>query len=175
MPARVLTMYSPFRHLGLKIVAVALAALLWLIGAGDHLVERSMRVPLEFRNIPNELEIVGDPPTSVDVRLRGSSAQLARLEPSEVVAVLDLVIWVLTDRVAHVPSLAYRLDMVEDGRIARPITNLRFTQSFLEALGPGAVRGASREQALVLAGWDSIYLVPTLRLASWNFTGGAKG
>lgn len=83
-------MYSPFRHLGLKVVAVALAALLWLIVAGDHLVERSLRAPLEFRNIPNELEIVGDPPTSVDVRLRGSSAQLAGLQPSEVVAVLDL-------------------------------------------------------------------------------------
>jgi YbbR domain-containing protein len=83
-------MYSPFRHLGLKIVAVALAALLWLIVAGDHVVERSMRVPLEFRNIPNELEIVGDPPTAVDVRLRGSSSQLARLEPREIVAVLDL-------------------------------------------------------------------------------------
>jgi YbbR domain-containing protein len=83
-------MYNPFRHLGLKVVAVALAALLWLIVAGDHLVERSMRVPLEFRNIPNELEIVGDPPTAVDVRLRGSSAQLARLEPREVVAVLNL-------------------------------------------------------------------------------------
>lgn len=83
-------MYNPLRHLGLKVVAVALAALLWLIVAGDHLVERSMRVPLEFRNIPNELEIVGDPPTAVDVRLRGSSAQLARLEPREVVAVLDL-------------------------------------------------------------------------------------
>ena len=83
-------MYSPFRHLGLKVVAVALAALLWLIVAGDHLVERSMRVPLEFRNIPNELEIVGDPPTAVDVRLRGSSSQLARLEPREIVAVLDL-------------------------------------------------------------------------------------
>lgn len=83
-------MYNPLRHVGLKLVAVALAGLLWLIVAGDHLVERSMRVPLEFRNIPNELEIVGDPPTSVDVRLRGSSSQLARLEPREVVAVLDL-------------------------------------------------------------------------------------
>jgi len=83
-------MYNPFRHPGLKVVAVALAALLWLIVAGDHLVERSMRVPLEFRNLPNELEIIGDPPTTVDVRLRGSSAQLARLESREVVAVLDL-------------------------------------------------------------------------------------
>jgi predicted Zn-dependent protease len=65
--------------------------------------------------------------------------------------------------------------LIEDGRVVRPITNLRFTQSFLDALGPGAVRGVSRAQALVLAGWDSIYLVPTLHLASWNFTGGAKG
>ena len=82
--------YSPFRHLGLKVVAVTLATLLWLIVAGDHLVERSMRVPLEFRNLPEALEIVGDPPAAVDVRLRGSSALLGRLEPRDIVAVLDL-------------------------------------------------------------------------------------
>jgi YbbR domain-containing protein len=82
--------YNPFRHPGLKIMAIALATLLWLIVAGDHLVERSMRVPLEFRNIPPALEIVGDPPTAVDVRLRGSSALLGRLEPRDIVAVLDL-------------------------------------------------------------------------------------
>jgi YbbR domain-containing protein len=101
-------MYSPFRHLGLKVVAVALAALLWLIVAGDHLVERSLRVPLEFRNIPNELEIVGDPPTSVDVRLRGSSAQLARLQPSEVVAVLDLKDARPGSRMFHLPATEVR-------------------------------------------------------------------
>jgi YbbR domain-containing protein len=82
--------FSPFRHLGLKVMAVALATLLWLIVAGDHLVERSLRVPLEYRNIPPELELVGDPPTEVDVRLRGSSALLGRLEPRDIVAVLDL-------------------------------------------------------------------------------------
>jgi YbbR domain-containing protein len=82
--------YHPFRHFGLKAVAIALAALLWLTVAGDHLVERSMRVPLEFRNIPPELEIVGDPPETVVVRLRGSSALLARIEPREIVAVLNL-------------------------------------------------------------------------------------
>ena len=65
--------------------------------------------------------------------------------------------------------------LVEDGRIVRPITNLRFTQSFLEALQIGAILGASREQALVRDGWDSAYLVPRLHLASWNFTGGAQG
>ena len=65
--------------------------------------------------------------------------------------------------------------LIENGRVVRPVTNLRFTQSFLDALGPGNVRGVSSDRALLLAGWDSIYLVPSLHLASWNFTGGAKG
>ena len=65
--------------------------------------------------------------------------------------------------------------LIEEGRIVRPVTNLRFTQSFLDALGPGAVRGISADQALLLGGWDSIYLVPSLHLASWHFTGGARG
>ena len=82
--------YHPFRHLGLKVLAIALATLLWLTVAGEHVVERSVRVPLEFRNIPEHLEIVGDPPATVDVRLRGSSALLSRVEPGEIVAVLDL-------------------------------------------------------------------------------------
>jgi YbbR domain-containing protein len=82
--------YHPFRHLGLKTVALALATLLWLSVAGEHIVERIMRVPLEFRNIPSELEVVGDPPATVDVRLRGSSGLLSRLEGTDVVAVIDL-------------------------------------------------------------------------------------
>lgn len=83
--------YHPFRHFGLKVVAIALATLLWLSVAGEHVVERIMRVPLEFRNIPAELEVVGDPPATVDVRLRGSSGLLSRLEGTDVVAVIDLV------------------------------------------------------------------------------------
>jgi YbbR domain-containing protein len=83
-------MYQPFRHLGLKVLAIALAALLWLTVAGEHVVERSVRVPIEFRNAPPQLEIVGDPPATVDLRLRGSSALLSRIAPGEIVVVLDL-------------------------------------------------------------------------------------
>jgi YbbR domain-containing protein len=79
-----------FRHLGLKVLALALASLLWLTIAGEHVVERTLRVPLEFRNMPEALEIVGNTPETVDVRLRGSSALLSRLQPGEIVAVLDL-------------------------------------------------------------------------------------
>ena len=82
--------YNPFRNLGLKILAIALASLLWLTVAGQHVVERSLRVPLEFRNMPHPLEIVGNTPDTIDVRVRGSSAVLTRLQPGEIVAVLDL-------------------------------------------------------------------------------------
>jgi predicted Zn-dependent protease len=67
--------------------------------------------------------------------------------------------------------------LIEDGRVARPVTNLRFTQSFLDALGPGAVRGVGSDLTLVGNGIFGIgaYAVPSLHLASWNFTGGARG
>jgi YbbR domain-containing protein len=82
--------YHPFRNIGLKIMALLLATALWFTVAGESEVERSMRVPLEFRNRPTSLEIVGDAPTTVDVRVVGSSALLGRLEAGEVIAVLDL-------------------------------------------------------------------------------------
>lgn len=82
--------YHPFRNPGLKIMAVLLASALWFTVAGEQSVERTMRVPLEFRNKPPSLEILGDPPTAVDIRVIGSSALLSRIDPGEVVAVLDL-------------------------------------------------------------------------------------
>ena len=67
--------------------------------------------------------------------------------------------------------------LVEDGRVVRPVTNLRFTQSYLEALAPGNVRAVGSDLALVAGGTFGIgaYAVPSLHLASWNFTGGASG
>jgi YbbR domain-containing protein len=82
--------YHPFRHLGLKVLSLALATVLWLTVAGEHVVERGLRVPIEFRNVPQSLEIVGNTPDTMNVRVRGSSAVLSRLQPGDIVAVLDL-------------------------------------------------------------------------------------
>ena len=67
--------------------------------------------------------------------------------------------------------------LIEGGRIVRPVTNLRFTQSFVEALGPGQVRGVGTDLTLVggVAFGAGAWVVPSLHLASWNFTGGARG
>jgi YbbR domain-containing protein len=82
--------WQPFRNLGLKLLSLLLATAIWMAVTRDQLVERSLRVPIEFQNVPANLEITGNPPTAVDVRVRGPSSILGRLEPGEVVAVLDL-------------------------------------------------------------------------------------
>jgi YbbR domain-containing protein len=82
--------YHPFRNLGLKLVALGLATLLWVAVGGQETAERYLPVPIEFQNVPEGLEITGDPPVSVKVRVRGSSGNLARMQIGEVLAVLDL-------------------------------------------------------------------------------------
>jgi YbbR domain-containing protein len=82
--------YHPFRHLGLKFLSIALAVAIWLIVGDQRSGERSVRVPLEFHNVPDGLELVANPPDSVEVRLRGQSSALGRVLPGEVFAVLDL-------------------------------------------------------------------------------------
>ncbi len=83
--------YKGFRHhLGLKLISIALAALLWLLVSGEQIVERALRIPLEFTNLPSQLELVGDAPNVVDVRVRGSSGALSRIAAGELVAVIDL-------------------------------------------------------------------------------------
>jgi predicted Zn-dependent protease len=65
--------------------------------------------------------------------------------------------------------------LIEGGRIVRPVKNLRFTQSYVEALASGAVHGIGSDASLIAEGYEGSYLVPSLHLASWNFTGGAQG
>jgi len=80
----------PFRHIGLKLVSVAIAMLLWMVIAGEETVERGLRVPLELQQFPAGLELLGDVPTTADVRVRGVSGTLSRISPGDIVAVLDL-------------------------------------------------------------------------------------
>ena len=79
-----------FRNFGIKVLSIGLAALLWGLVAGQREAERSLRVPLEYRNIPSELELLGEPASLVDVRIRGSSGVLGELRGADLVAVLDL-------------------------------------------------------------------------------------
>jgi YbbR domain-containing protein len=117
--------YFPFRNVGLKFLSICIATLLWLVVAGDRIVERALRVPIEYQNLPQGLEIVGDPLEAVDVRLRGSSGTLGRLGPSDTSAVIDLRnarpgrrLFHLTAAQLHVP---YGIEVMQVGPATLPI------------------------------------------------------
>ncbi len=80
----------PFRHVGLKLLSICIAGLLWLVVSGERVVERVLRAPVEFQNLPAGLELVGNPPDTVEVRVRGSSGALSRMGPGDMSTVLDL-------------------------------------------------------------------------------------
>jgi YbbR domain-containing protein len=144
--------YRPFRHLGLKVLAITLASVLWFTVAGEHVVERSLRVPLAVRNVPGELEIVGDLPTAVDVRVRGSSAQLSRLDPGDVVAMLDLEGARIGTRLFHLRADEVRAPYgIEVAQVLPPSLSLELERSVTRTVpivpatdgepGPGFVVG----------------------------------
>jgi predicted Zn-dependent protease len=68
--------------------------------------------------------------------------------------------------------------LVEDGRVVSPVSTLRFTQSYLEALAPGAVTVGSvvdpQPARLTFTNPERV-AVPALRLAAWNITGNTTG
>jgi predicted Zn-dependent protease len=66
--------------------------------------------------------------------------------------------------------------LVEDGEVTAAVSNMRFTQSYPQALGIGMVHGIGSESVLLPDGWSGVrYAAPALHLASWNLTGNASG
>jgi hypothetical protein len=75
---------------GLKILALGVSVLLWTTYTSEPFAEVGFQVPLEFTSIPSQLEISGDVPTSVHVRVRGRSVLLRRLTPADLSIRIDL-------------------------------------------------------------------------------------
>lgn len=66
--------------------------------------------------------------------------------------------------------------LIEDGELTKALTNLRFTQSYVDALGQGNVLGLSNDPRYGMADLGPGYVrAPAARLAGWNFTGNADG
>ena len=66
--------------------------------------------------------------------------------------------------------------VIDNGAITGPVTNLRFTQSFLGALGPGNVAALGNDDRWADSEFGAgVVHAPSLRLRSWHFTGGVDG
>lgn len=66
--------------------------------------------------------------------------------------------------------------MIENGRITGAVTNLRFTESFVDALGPGRILHLGDDSRFGDSEFGpGVVHAPSLHLAGWKFTGGAEG
>jgi YbbR domain-containing protein len=78
------------KNFGLKMVALAVAVLLWWVVGRDPIIEIPMTVPLEFYHAPENLEMNSDDPLQAQITMRGPERFLRQIRPSEVHAVIDL-------------------------------------------------------------------------------------
>lgn len=80
--------WHPFRNLGLKFTALALGTLLWLTVSG-HQIERRVRVPVSYSNVPAELEMTSEQ-DDVSVLVRGADTEVSRLGAGDLRVIVDL-------------------------------------------------------------------------------------
>lgn len=81
------------KNLGLKLISLALAVVLWFVVSGprrEPVRERLFTVPLSLVSIPPRLAITTDIPGSVAVRVRGRNADLRNLSTQNLEVPVDL-------------------------------------------------------------------------------------
>jgi YbbR domain-containing protein len=74
----------------LKLLSLLLATLVWAAVSNEASSEIGLEVPLEYRNIPHDMEITGDMTSTVQVRLRGSSQVIKGITARDVATTVDL-------------------------------------------------------------------------------------
>jgi YbbR domain-containing protein len=79
-----------FSNAALKVLALGISFLLWVTYTSEPFAEVGFQVPLEFTSMPAQLEISGDVPITVRVRVRGRSALLRRLVTADLSVRVDL-------------------------------------------------------------------------------------
>jgi YbbR domain-containing protein len=79
-----------FDNLGLKIVSILLAIVLWIFVTSRGQAEMSIDVPLEFTNIPAGLEMVNHNIKMVTLTIKGQEGLIKNLKPSDVRVSVDL-------------------------------------------------------------------------------------
>lgn len=79
-----------FHNFGLKLLSLLLAVGLWLAVARDPVSEVAVNVPIEFQNIPENLEINTENVPTAQVRVRGPARLIRQLRANDVHVQVDL-------------------------------------------------------------------------------------
>ncbi|MBI3693931.1 MAG: hypothetical protein HY238_03695 [Acidobacteria bacterium] len=128
-----------FQNFGLKALALAAAVLLWGLMATGPELETAVSVPVEFRNMPKDLEVLSDQDSNVHLQVKGPSGKLRSLSRAEVAVVLDL---------AKVQQPGTRTFALDSGQVILP-RGVRLVKSIPSQLRLVFERRARREVAVV--------------------------
>ncbi|MGZ4731592.1 MAG: CdaR family protein [Terriglobales bacterium] len=77
-------------NFGLKLLSLALVVALWLAVARDPVAEVAVDVPIEFHNIPENLEISSENIPRAQIRVRGPQRVVRHLQSADVSADIEL-------------------------------------------------------------------------------------
>ncbi|MBV9574088.1 MAG: YbbR-like domain-containing protein [Acidobacteriales bacterium] len=119
----------------LKVISLLLAVGLWLVVARDAVTEVAVDVPIEFRDIPPNLEISTETLPRAQIRLRGPQRIIRRLQPKDVYAEIEVKglkpgerVFDLTSQYIHQPSslevvqvIPGQLHLAFDTRLTRQV------------------------------------------------------
>jgi YbbR domain-containing protein len=70
------------KNVGWKLLSLAMAVILWVLVASEPELSTFTTVQLEYKNLPEDLEIASEPVPMVSLELRGSSGVLSALSDS---------------------------------------------------------------------------------------------
>jgi YbbR domain-containing protein len=77
-------------NLGLKVLSLFLAIVLWLFVAAGMETEIGLVLPVVFAHLSPDLAVVNRPPARIDVRLAGPRILLLKLKAERLPVLLDL-------------------------------------------------------------------------------------
>ena len=78
------------RNLGWKLLSLLIAIALWFAVAREPELATSLSVPVQFKNIPDDVDVGSNVPDRIHVEVRGPSGRLSRDNLGDVAVVLDL-------------------------------------------------------------------------------------
>lgn len=79
-----------FNNFLIKLFSLFFAIILWLFVTSQGKLEMNLNIPLELRNAPSNMLIVGDVADYIDVRLKGRQSVIGSLSAGQISAHLDL-------------------------------------------------------------------------------------
>jgi YbbR domain-containing protein len=77
-------------NLGWKLLSLLIAVALWIAVAREPELATSLAVPIDFKSLPEDLDIGSNAPDRVRLEIRGPSGRLSRDNLNDVAVVLDL-------------------------------------------------------------------------------------